>query len=35
MTLFSIAEGTENNLFQRVIQKFFEGVFDEMTVENL
>ena len=35
MTLFSNADGTENNLFQKVIQKFFEGVFDEMTVENL
>ncbi len=35
MTLFSIAEGTENNLFQKVIQKFFEGEFDEKTVEIL
>jgi uncharacterized protein (DUF1810 family) len=34
-TLFSIADGTENNLFQRVVQKFFEGEFDEKTVEIL
>jgi len=35
MTLFSIADGEENNLFHKVIQKFFEGKSDEKTVEIL
>jgi uncharacterized protein (DUF1810 family) len=35
MTLFSIADGKENNPFQKVILKFFEGEFDEKTVEIL
>ena len=35
MTLFSIADGEENNLFHKVIQKFFEGESDEKTVKIL
>ena len=35
MTLFSIADGKENNPFHKVIQKFFEGESDEKTVEIL
>ena len=35
MTLFSIADGKENNLFQMVIQNFFGGELDGRTIEIL
>ncbi len=31
-TLFSVADKTENNIFKKVIDKFFNGLFDDKTL---
>ncbi len=35
MTLFSIADGRNENVFQKVLDRFFDGKKDEMTLEIL
>lgn len=35
MTLFSAADGTNDNIFNKVIDKYFEGHFDKKTVNLL
>jgi uncharacterized protein (DUF1810 family) len=35
MTLFSIADGTKNNIFNSVIHKFFNREYDDKTLEIL
>lgn len=35
MTLFSYVEGNEYNVFKRVLEKFFNGTYDNKTIEIL